>query len=187
MQTFHTSCYPVLDQPYKSELIFTSSSSLHLYKLNIIGLQILDMRRMNQSCCKGITRSPEDDGSDFELVSLSVAVIGQSYACESFLCMGRSILYLVVASRKQLYWQRWIQLRMLKVSMHFEILRTKISIDLIWFDVIYVGYLVYWLLLTSRGVLPTPEAGNPEQVLNSGNLALDACSSDFFPANRIRQ
>lgn len=30
---------------------------------------------MNQSCCKGITRSPEDDGSDFELVKLFVAVI----------------------------------------------------------------------------------------------------------------
>lgn len=71
---------------------------------------------MNRSCCKGVIHSPEHDGSDFELVSLSVAVIGQSYACDSFLGMGRSMLHLVVPSRKQLYWQRRIQLHMLKAS-----------------------------------------------------------------------
>lgn len=58
---------------------------------------------MNQSCCKRRAHSPEDDGPNLELVSLSVAVIGQSYACESFLCIGRSLLHLVAASRKQLY------------------------------------------------------------------------------------
>ena len=38
--------------------------------------------------------------------------------------------------------------------------------------------------MTSRGVLPTPEAGNPEQVLNGGNLALDVRSSDFIPCEQ---
>ena len=80
---------------------------------------------MDQSYCKGITGSPEDDGSDFELVSLSVTVMGQSYACESFLCMGRSLLRLVVASRKQLYWQRRIQLHMLKVSNAFRDIKNE--------------------------------------------------------------
>lgn len=98
MQTFHTSYYLALDQTCKSELIITCSSSLHLCKLNIIGLYVLDIRRMNRSCCKRRARSPEDDGSDVGLVSMSVTVIDQSYACESSLCKGRSMLYLVVAS-----------------------------------------------------------------------------------------
>jgi hypothetical protein len=99
LQKVHTSCYPALEQSCKSELINTISSSFQLCKLNIIGLQILGMRRMNRSCCKGRSHSPEDDGSDVGLVSMSVAVIDQSYACKSSLCKGRSMLYLVVASR----------------------------------------------------------------------------------------